>query len=53
MPLKTGSSDAVIGTNISELMATGKPQKQAVAISLKKAGKLKKSKTLGQLAKGE
>lgn len=38
MPLKRGSSRAVVSSNIRELMRSGYPQKQAVAISLKKAG---------------
>jgi hypothetical protein len=39
MPLKSGSSREVISDNIRELMRSGYPQKQAVAIALKKAGK--------------
>lgn len=45
MPLKKGKNKKVVGENIKELMSTGKyPQRQAVAISLNKAGKAKRKK---------
>jgi hypothetical protein len=44
MPLKSGSSKAVVSANIKTEIAAGRPQKQAVAIALSKAGKSKKDK---------
>lgn len=42
MPLKRGKSDRIVGENIAELEASGRPRAQAIAIALRKAGKYRR-----------
>lgn len=42
MPLKKGKSDKVVSENIKEMMKSGHPQKQAIAASLRQAGRARK-----------
>jgi len=44
MPLKKGSSQKTISSNIKELQASGRPHDQAVAIALSQSRRTKKRK---------
>lgn len=44
MPLKKGKSDKAVSDNIRQLRKEGRPQDQAVAIAMKKAGRSKKGR---------
>lgn len=44
MPLVKGSSKKAVSANISELVKSGRPKNQAIAIAMSEAGKSKPKK---------
>ncbi len=44
MPLKKGRSKKVISSNIRELIHSGRSQRQAIAIAMRKAGQTRKTR---------
>lgn len=55
MPLRKGKSKAVVSTNISELIHSGRDRDHAVVIAMSKAGKSKpkKNKKRAKIKKGK
>ena len=53
MPLEKGSSKETVSKNISELVKSGHPQKQAIAIAMKEAGLSKNAKDKLPIYKGK
>jgi hypothetical protein len=49
--LKKGSSNKTISQNIRTEMHAGKPQKQAIAIAMRKAGKSRSGRKSGKARK--
>lgn len=48
MPLKSGSSDKVVSSNIAQLIREGRKRDQAIAIAFQKAGKERQTKKVGE-----
>lgn len=46
MPLVKGKSDKAVSANIRREMKAGRPQKQAIAIAMRMAGRHKPGKTM-------
>lgn len=51
MPLAKGRSKKVVSRNISKLMHEGYPQKQSIAIAMKKAGLSREKKAADRQSK--
>ncbi len=44
MPLRSGSDQKTISSNIREMIHSGHPRKQAIAAAMRKAGRKRKSR---------
>lgn len=44
MPMHKGKSDTIVAKNIRMMMHEGRPQKQAIAIAMSKAGRSRKKR---------
>ena len=44
MPLMSGKSDKIVSANIKELVKSGMPQRQAIAVAMRKAVRAKPDK---------
>lgn len=53
MPLKKGSSNATVSSNIKREMSAGKPQKQAVAIAMHEAGRSRAAPNMARATRYE
>lgn len=51
MPLQSGSGQAAISSNIATERNAGRPEKQAIAIAMSKAGKSKKESKKSRVAR--
>jgi hypothetical protein len=53
MPLKKGKSDKVVSQNIGEMVKAGYPQKQAIAASMRSAGRSKQTAPARKQRRGQ
>ncbi len=52
-PIKKGRSKKIISENIQELMHSGRPQKQSIAIAMERAGMSKPRKNKKRVKKNK